>query len=71
MKDDVLDLMNYCYLELESDNLYDVRKRSKCIHVLDHSAIVKKKYLMNHHGDIIQVNGLSRFSIALQRETQD
>ncbi len=44
MKDDVLHLMNYCYLELESDNLYDVRKRSKCIHVLDHSVIVKKKY---------------------------
>jgi len=40
MKDDVLDLMNYCFTDLESDNLYDVRKRSECIHVLDHSAIV-------------------------------
>jgi len=42
MKDDVLDLMNYYFADLESDNLYDEKKHSKCIHVLDHSAIVIK-----------------------------
>lgn len=63
MKERVLDLMNYCFPELECDNIYDTTHHMDRIHVLDHAAVVKKKYHMNYHGNIIQVNGLSRVVI--------
>lgn len=67
MNRNVLELLNYCFPDYKEENRFEVKYEPNNIHCLDEDSlkgvVVKKKYLMNMNGSIIQANALSGLAI--------